>query len=321
MDHLEIRGVRGALSRAAFARLLGVTSLTVLRWELPEDNKEARRPRAKMVEALRKLASEGVGLVPAAPDAVEDDDDADASEPVPSSLPPPDAAPPRASSSVNADECLLAPLLEQLMGEPWRVAEDELLRLVSTGQLTTPEGRALAMLGLIQVQLLVRIDVRGALTALLPLLDAADRGNFHAALAGRTYLLAALLHGAPDCRFFDIGRVNAYAAKAETLLEPDADDLRVILMTAKLAAARFLGPQLIMQTYQAGLVSLNRASSTLARALASGIHSLAATHRGDEVAAVRHGGEGLDIIERLELIDAVSVDEQPDDRHGQRLAR
>ena len=57
MDHLEIRAVRGALSRAAFARLLGVTSLTVLRWELPEDNKEARRPRAKMVETLRKLAS------------------------------------------------------------------------------------------------------------------------------------------------------------------------------------------------------------------------------------------------------------------------
>jgi DNA-binding transcriptional regulator YiaG len=34
MDHREIRAIRGALSRAAFARLLGVTSLTVLRWEL-----------------------------------------------------------------------------------------------------------------------------------------------------------------------------------------------------------------------------------------------------------------------------------------------
>ena len=96
--------------------------------------------------------------------------------------------------------------------------------------------------------------------ALLPLLDAADRGNFSAYVTGRTYLLAALIYAAPDCRFFDVGRVNAYAAKADALLDPEADDLRVILTMAKLAAARFLGPHLIMRTYQVGLASLNRAS-------------------------------------------------------------
>jgi hypothetical protein len=31
MNHVEIRSIRGGLSRAAFARLLGVTPLTVLR--------------------------------------------------------------------------------------------------------------------------------------------------------------------------------------------------------------------------------------------------------------------------------------------------
>src|SRR5262245_62021111 len=100
MDDREIRAIRGSLSRAAFARLLGVTSLTVLRWELPDDNKEARRPRARMVEALRKLAAEGVG-VSAAPGAApqpEEDEDDDVSELVEApmtvrSVPPPGADP------------------------------------------------------------------------------------------------------------------------------------------------------------------------------------------------------------------------------------
>lgn len=301
MDHLEIRAVRGALSRVAFARLLGVTSLTVLRWELPEDNKEARRPRAKMVEALRKLASEGVGSVATAPGADDEEEDVDASEPVPSSLPPPRSSPPPAKAEVTDDERLLAPLLEQLMGESWRAAEDELLRVASGGGLTTSEGRALAALGLIQVQLLGRLDVRGGLTALMPLVDAAERGSFGRAVTGRIYLLAALFFGAPDCRFFDVGRVNAYAAKADALLDADDADARVILTTARLAAARFLGPHLVTQSYQAGLSSLNRAISPLARALAGGLHSMAASHRGDQIAAVRHGGEGLGIIESLGL--------------------
>ena len=99
MDDREIRAIRGSLSRAAFARLLGVTSLTVLRWELPDDNKEARRPRARMVEALRKLAAEGVGAsANGAPAEPEDDEDADVSELVEApmtvrSVPPPGADP------------------------------------------------------------------------------------------------------------------------------------------------------------------------------------------------------------------------------------
>jgi Sigma-54 interaction domain len=57
LDNAEIRAIRGSLSRGAFAHALGVTSLTVLRWELPEGNKESRRPRPKMVQALRQFAT------------------------------------------------------------------------------------------------------------------------------------------------------------------------------------------------------------------------------------------------------------------------
>ena len=66
MSPTEIRSIRGSLSRAAFARLLGVTALTVLRWELPEGSKEARRPRPKMIETLRKLAADRITAAAAA---------------------------------------------------------------------------------------------------------------------------------------------------------------------------------------------------------------------------------------------------------------
>jgi predicted ATP-dependent protease len=298
MDPREIRAIRGALSRAAFARLLGVSELTVLRWELVEDNKEARRPRPKMIEALQQLASAGVGRAPVAGDAAdEDDEDDDASEPVRVAARAP-ASPPEL---VSREEARLLPLLEALMGDGWRGAEDELLRLSASGQLVTATGRTLASLGLLQVQLLARLDVRGALMALLPVLDEVERGAVGPAVAGRAHALAALLYGAPDSRFFDVGRVNAHAAKADALLDPSADDLRVVLATARISAARFLGPTLVMRAYQLGRESLQRATAPLTRFLALGLHGLAAAYRGDMQAAVEHGTEGLRIAEQLEL--------------------
>jgi len=150
MDHREIRAIRGALSRAAFARLLGVSALTVLRWELADDEKEARRPRAKMIELLQQLAAEGVGRGAAnattGDESEDEDEDAHASEPAtrprtPSSSPGPDSA--------RGDEARLLPVLDQLMGNAWRGAEDELLRLIASEKLTTPAGRLLATLGLL----------------------------------------------------------------------------------------------------------------------------------------------------------------------------
>src|SRR4051812_17555813 len=114
MDHLEIRAIRGTLSRAAFARLLGVTSLTVLRWELPDDNKEARRPRARMVDALRRLQKDGLGLKGSegTADAAADEEEETASEPITPERSPSEAAP---SAAFNADEALVGPLLDRLL--------------------------------------------------------------------------------------------------------------------------------------------------------------------------------------------------------------
>jgi hydrogenase-4 transcriptional activator len=52
----RIRQIRGDLSRAAFAEMLGVTALTVYRWELPPDAPEARRPRAAAAKRILRLA-------------------------------------------------------------------------------------------------------------------------------------------------------------------------------------------------------------------------------------------------------------------------
>jgi hypothetical protein len=299
MNPQEIRAIRGSLSRAAFARLLGVTSLTVLRWELSDDNKEARRPRPKMVEALRRLAAEGVGTRTVLEDVADDSEDDDDEVSEPASPPPRVVA--TEGRALTADELRVGPLLEQLMGEEWRSAEDELLRLVASGALTTATGRVLATLGLIQVLLLSRLDVRGAMMALLPVLDEVERGTLPAYVAGRAHVLAGLLYGAPDSRFFDVGRVNAHASKADALLDAEADDLRVMLATARISAARFLGPSLVLRAYEAGLQSLDRATSPLARFLAEGLHGLACAYRGDEVGAKEHGALGLGIAERLGL--------------------
>ncbi len=58
----EIRALRGDLSRAELARRIGVTALTIYRWELPKDAAEARRPRkslrARLMIVARELAAE-----------------------------------------------------------------------------------------------------------------------------------------------------------------------------------------------------------------------------------------------------------------------
>jgi MoxR-like ATPase len=302
MDHREIRALRGSLSRAAFARQLGVSALTVLRWELPEDSKEARRPRPRMVEALRRFAQEGALAAersdgaplpapaggPLASEPDEDDDEVGADTPL-------------AASPPGADDALVLPVLARLMGESWLAAEDAILQLLSSKQLTTAAGRTLAALGLVQVQIIARLDVRGALMALTPILDEVERGGAQREVAARAHLLAALLFGAPDSRFFDVGRVNAHAERADALLDPGADDLRVMLATARISSARFLGPSVVLRAYQADLASLERASAPLPRFLAHGLHGLVAYYRGDQAAALRHGDEGLAIAERLGL--------------------
>ncbi|MFO0734787.1 MAG: sigma 54-interacting transcriptional regulator [Labilithrix sp.] len=260
----EIRAIRGARSRAAFAKLLGVTQLTVLRWELPDGSKEARRPRAKMLEQLRKIAEEGITT--SEPDEGDDDDDASEPARVPSRL----------------DQ-----LVDRLSRSDWAPVHEELLSLVANGELETEEERMYATVALVQIQLFVRCDVRGAIAALRPVLDAAERGELPRHVAARAQVLAALIHAAPDARVFDAGRVNAHATAAERLFEPDQDDLGVLLTVAKISAARFAGPHAVARTFASSIQWLERATSPLAEALSAELRSVMAATRGDFVAEKR----------------------------------
>ncbi|MES1177695.1 MAG: sigma 54-interacting transcriptional regulator [Myxococcales bacterium] len=304
MNPTEIRAIRGALSRAAFARLLGVTALTVLRWELAEGSKEARRPRAKMIESLRRLAAEGVGYAERAGtprvEEDEDEDDVEASE-APYVVEPSNKGSAPAPAASESEEQLIQPLLDALGADGWSRAEDALLSLLSGGTLTTPVGRALVRLGLAQAQLLGRLDVRGALTTLLPVLEDAEHDRLPRHVAARAHVLGALLFSAPDSRFFDAGRVNALGSRAEELLAEGQDDLMVLLATARISSARFMDPQVGLRTYHANVVSLDRASSPLSRFLAFGMRSVASGMAGDQEAANQSWNAGVAIGDRLGL--------------------
>jgi len=311
MSPQEIRAIRGPLSRAAFARLLEVTPLTVLRWELPEESKEARRPRPRMVEALRKLAADGLPAATALADPtsqVEEDDGASlepalGSRQRPSAPPPPVSPSPSGSASpappaFGLDVGEVMATLDRLHREGWRNAEDEMLALLSSGQLTSASATTLARLGLAQAQML-RLDARAALTTVLPLLAEVERGDLPPPVQGRVHLMGALVFGAPDARTFDAGRVNAHATRADELLEPNAVDARVLVAVARMAASRFLGPAVIARTYATYKATLDGAVAPLARFMAEELHARAARMAGDAEAAARHEDASLVLAERL----------------------
>jgi predicted ATP-dependent protease len=237
----EIRAIRGLRSRATFARLLGVTPLTVLRWELAESDKEARRPRAKTVETLKKLA---VGEALSLPEGAESEE----------------------------DEALLGPVLKRLWTTDWALAEAELLRLLTSTALSTTLGRTLATLGVAQAQLL-RLDSMSGLMTLLPILAEAEADKLPAALAGRTFTLAACAFSLADPRTFDAGRANAYAARAGALLASGDHDLQVLVTTARLAATRFLAPSVALRAYESSDLTPHPGLSPIAQAIAVNMHT------------------------------------------------
>ncbi|MBJ6760232.1 sigma 54-interacting transcriptional regulator [Myxococcaceae bacterium JPH2] len=210
-----IRTLRGELSRAAFARRLGVTPLTVYRWELPAEAPQARRPRGQVARALRRLAEGG------------------APEPHLGSIRPPLS---------DEESARLAPCLLRLTRAEWRPAEEELLALLASGTLVTAGARAQAAVALAYLQRWGREDSRGAFATLLPHLAEAHAGVLPEAVEAQVHALAATLYASPDGKLFDADKVQAHVARAEALLSPQGDaELRCQLRMAELACAFYLG--------------------------------------------------------------------------------
>jgi len=223
----EIRRLRGARSRAAFARDIGVTPLTVYRWELPDGADEARRPRGAVRARLLALAS-------------------------PPADPP--APAPQLDDAAAAEVTLVAPALEHIARGDGRKAETELLALLARGRLTTPAGRGLAAVGLAQIQVAMRSDASGALQALLPALADADAGRLPADIEARVHAVAAVVFAWSDGRLFDPGRVQAHAERA---LERGGSEpppgVRFFAFMAHVAAGFTVGDQeMLLRTFAGG---------------------------------------------------------------------
>ena len=214
----RIQSLRGGLSRAEFAARVGVSPLSVYRWELPDGAPEARRPRGRIARRLESL------LTP------------QAAPPSPIAVPVVQPAEPAADELVE-----LLPALERLLSGEFARVESELLAMFAGGRLRTVGARALAGQALARYQLWARGDALGAFATLVPLIDQAAGGLLPPSVEIEVHVTAALLYASFDGRVFDAGKINAHVARAERLLTASADVQRFLLWLAQLFGAYVLG--------------------------------------------------------------------------------
>jgi len=220
----RIRSLRGAESRAAFARRVGVTAQTVYRWELPAERTESRTPRG--VERARLTALLAGGAPP---------EDTSESEPRASSSPPP--------PQTDDDLSVVLPALGRMLDGDARRAHAELVQLLSLRRELSLDARASAAFGIALYEIIFRSDARAAMLTLAPALADAEAGRLGAATAAKVFAAAALVHGWPDGVLFDLGRVHAYGARVEAL-SPDTDrEAACTACLASLGAAALVGDQ------------------------------------------------------------------------------
>ena len=211
----EIRALRGGRTRAAFASEVGVTPLTVYRWELPDGASQARRPRGAELERLRSL-------LPARPPAT-----------------------PKDASSESAEHAIVLPALERIPRGDWERSERELVSLLAARRLTPPQLRplaALAAVGLAQIEIGLRGDAQRAFAALAPALADADADLLPPPVEAQVRAIAAVVYSWPDGRLFHVGRAQAYALQAEALLGPEgAPEARFLAWFGRMNAAFAVG--------------------------------------------------------------------------------
>jgi len=238
----RIRDLRGTVSRAAFARRLGVTPHTIYRWELPEEASESRRPRGAELEKLLAL-SRGEPAAEPQPTLVR-------------SLAVAERARPAAE-----DVALVLPALQRAFSSDLQHGHAELAQLTLRRPSLSPDALALARFGVAVLELLQRCDPRAALLVLAPALQQADAGELAEEVQGRVYAAAALLHALPDASLFDLGRVHAHAARVEALsLRAGLEALALACLAQLYAATIVADRELLDRAYakleEAGFVNL-----------------------------------------------------------------
>ncbi|HSU38491.1 MAG TPA: hypothetical protein VLJ38_02955, partial [Polyangiaceae bacterium] len=228
----EIRNLRGALSRAAFARTLGVTPQTVYRWELPPERAEARRPRGAELRRLVELMGGG-----------------DASPLVDGRA----NVPARAATASDEDFTSVLPALGRLLEGDGKRGHAELVELLARRRDLSVNARAAACFGIALFEITFRSDARAAMLALAPALSDAEAGRLNDDTAAKVFSAASLVHAWPDAVLFDIGRVQAYGARVETLAPGTDREAACTACLAALSAALLVGDQELLDRAYARL--------------------------------------------------------------------
>jgi Sigma-54 interaction domain len=245
----EIRKLRGERSRAEFARRLGVSPLTVYRWELPEGATESRRPRGTILsrllhEASRPPEETSPGRVDTFEGASGRVDPPEGASGPPSprrAAPPSQRAPTAPHPLAPEDELLLLPLLSRLLAGQLGEVERALVGALVGNRLTSLAGRALATALLAQTQALSTFDGRAAYASLGTLLRDADAGLLPPLVELHVRVAASFIFSSYDAQLLDIGKVNAAIDRGDKLCEAvGSPDVRFLLLVG-LAASSLQG--------------------------------------------------------------------------------
>ena len=267
----DIRFLRGDRSRAAFAAELGVSPLTVYRWELDVDAPEARSPRGATAGRLRGMLDAHPNRRPVS-DAEVEANLAGERLPVVRAL----------REETRTGEALrLGSVLDAVHRADFRGAETLLLAELSSGALRSRSAQALAAYAQGMVLLFGRNDAHGALGVVLPYLG--DAESYGGEVAVRLHVLAAHVFASADGRLFDLGRVRSHVARAEASLREDSSaDLRFVVRHAEvIAAVMSADAGLVLHTLGRSEALMSRVTEPLARALALELEGHAATFAGD----------------------------------------
>jgi hypothetical protein len=227
------------LSRAAFARQVGVTPHTVYRWELPDTAAEARRPRGAELLRLRSMLNGAVTAETRGESAGRNErgpNEADLGR-APESTP---------SAWADEDLARVLPSLERVLRGDSRKGHGELLALLTRGRALSTNARALACYGVTLFELLQRSDAKSALLAIAPALADAEAGRLEANVAAKVFAVVALAHAEPDGVLFDVGRVHGYAARVDAIGQGD-DEASSVAWIASMSAAVLIGDRDLLE--------------------------------------------------------------------------
>jgi hypothetical protein len=107
--------------------------------------------------------------------------------------------------------------IERIARGDLEAGQADLLRIITHARAASADARAFAAAGLALADVLLRSDPRRALATLSPALVDADDERLADHTSGFVHAVAALAHALPDATLFDVGRVHAYAARADAL--------------------------------------------------------------------------------------------------------